>query len=241
MAATTIGAQLTEAHRLAQTRLGAQSVVTVARMWDLLDGQDLDGSFDRWLAAVTPVVSAQRTISTQLASQYLSLFRAVEAGGAAPSLVYAPALDQSFSTSMLVTGPVAAKQAISRGVPLDVAMGTAQGRAAASAMRHVLNGGRETLLSSIDADRQALGWARVTSGAPCGFCAMLASRGGVYRDATVDFQAHDHCSCTVEPIYRSESRLPVQSQRWADLWDEASATAPDDTESEFRRLVTAGS
>lgn len=240
MAATTVGAQLTEAHRLAQTRLGAQSVVTVARMWDLLDGQDLDGSFDRWLAAVTPVVSAQRTISTQVAAQYLSLFRAAEVGGPAASLVYAPALDQAFPMSMLVTGPIAAKQAISRGVPVDVAMETAQGRSAAAAMRHVLNGGRETLLSSIDADRRALGWARVTSGSACGFCAMLASRGGVYRDSTVDFQAHDHCSCSVEPIYRSESRLPAQSQRWADLWDEASTTAPDDTEREFRRLVTAG-
>ncbi|MGY1440156.1 VG15 protein [Streptomyces reniochalinae] len=31
-------------------------------------------------------------------------------------------------------------------------------------------------------DRRCIGWRRVASGSCCSFCAMLASRGAVYKD-----------------------------------------------------------
>jgi hypothetical protein len=44
---------------------------------------------------------------------------------------------------------------------------------------------------------------RVLGGAGCDFCQMLAGRGEVYSAETADFEAHDHCGCTAEPIYRA--------------------------------------
>jgi hypothetical protein len=54
---------------------------------------------------------------------------------------------------------------------------------------------------SVAADDYAQGWRRVTSGAACGFCRMLAGRGEVYTEATADFASHDHCGCGAEPVY----------------------------------------
>lgn len=46
-----------------------------------------------------------------------------------------------------------------------------------------------------------------SSGGPCGFCAMLASRGPVYKTSTSAGARvsafHDHCRCTVVPVYTS--------------------------------------
>jgi hypothetical protein len=68
--------------------------------------------------------------------------------------------------------------------------------------RHILDGGRDTIIGSVNADKQALGWARVTDGDPCYFCLTLASRGAVYKtEQTADFQAHDHCGCTAMPLW----------------------------------------
>jgi hypothetical protein len=35
----------------------------------------------------------------------------------------------------------------------------------------------------------------------CDFCEMLADRGAVYGEASADFEAHDHCSCSAEPVF----------------------------------------
>lgn len=75
-------------------------------------------------------------------------------------------------------------------------------RASGAVTRHVLDGGREALLASLRADQRARGWARVTSPQPCEFCAMLASRGGVYAATSGAFQSHDHCGCGLKPTYR---------------------------------------
>lgn len=69
-----------------------------------------------------------------------------------------------------------------------------------------------------------LGWARVLSGETnCAFCAMLASRGAVYKsEKTAGFEPHPKCDCHAE--------LVVKGQRWdgdseaaalQDLWEDA--------------------
>lgn len=69
-----------------------------------------------------------------------------------------------------------------------------------------------------------LGWARVLTGERnCSFCAMLASRGAVYKsEKTAGFEPHDRCDCHPE--------LVVKGQRWdgddmaaalQDLWEDA--------------------
>lgn len=238
MAATVAGRRLTEAHRLAQARLGAQTVGRMRTVWPLLNAADLDATFERWLQVTMPIIRAQRTTSARLAANYMTTFKSLEVGSPAPVVLAESVATDLLATSLLVTGPVQIKRALATGVTLTKAVSTAEAASAAAAMRHALNGGRETIVEMARVDRQALGWARAASGRACAFCALLASRGPVYRKDTVGFQAHDHCSCTAEPVYRDDSDWPAGSKRYKALYQQAKAV-DGDTLANFRRLVDA--
>lgn len=237
MASSAVATRLTEGHRLAQTRLGAQTVAAMRTIWPLLDPEDLDRTAPRWMSAARRIVAVERTNSARLAARYLQTFKVLEVGGTAP-IVLPPALPvEQVTTSLFVTGPVQIKRAVGSGVLLTRAVATAEATSAASAMRLSLNGGRDTIRRSIDADDQALGYARAASGNACAFCAMLASRGPVYGEESGDFAAHDHCTCGVEPVYREDAGWPPNSERYRDVWQEAKA-ADGDTLSNFRAALT---
>jgi hypothetical protein len=204
MPAAGAAGQLTEAHRLAQVRLGVVTVRQMLAVFHILDPDDLDGTFPDWLTAVAPIVQAQRRSSAELAGRYLAVSRALHIGldtTFAPTIA-APVNLQQLLTSMLVTGPVSIRAGLARQLPVDRTLDIAQGRTSAAAMRHVLNGGRETITSTVKADPRAVGYERVTSGSACDFCSMLADRGAVYGEASADFEAHDGCACGAEPVYR---------------------------------------
>lgn len=262
MASTPEAAELTEGHRLAQARLGAQVVEQIIATWAVLDPEALDRTVAAWLSVALPIIRQHRASSAALAGRYLSTYRTLELGSAAQPFtpILATVLDTpAAATSLTVTGPARIKAATARGVPLDQAVAKAKVSVSKTAMRHALDGGNTTLIRSVEADQQALGWARATSGKPCAFCAMLASRGGVYRsEATArggraasarvggrpnlaKFEVHDGCNCKPEPIYSSDSRLPRGSERWADLWAEhAHPQHPGDSQlNAFRRALSA--
>lgn len=70
----------------------------------------------------------------------------------------------------------------------------------------IANAARETVrLSSIE-DPKAQGWQRSASGG-CPFCQMLAARGAVYSERSVDFAAHDHCNCVAVPAFDGRPKL----------------------------------
>ncbi|GGK13171.1 hypothetical protein GCM10010124_02160 [Pilimelia terevasa] len=91
-------------------------------------------------------------------------------------------------------------------------------RQAATAERIVLDGGRGQLWTLTETDRRVIGYARVSrSGTPCGWCAMLISRGAVYRSRRSATHAdgdryHDNCHCYAEPLYSRQ-------QMGSDLFD----------------------
>lgn len=193
--------RLTEQHRLAQLGLGVLVVRRLQAAFTVLKPSDLDGTFADWLTVVVPIVQASRSASSQLAANYLSVLRAEEIGGRFTPVLAGPASARALSTSMLVTGPVSIRSALGRGEPLANAVDVALERSSAAGMRYALNGGRETITATIKADPKARGYQRVTSGNACEFCSMLADRGAVYGEAAADFEAHDRCGCTAEPVY----------------------------------------
>lgn len=65
----------------------------------------------------------------------------------------------------------------------------------------VLEPARETTILSALADPAAAGWKRITREGSCKFCRMLASKGAVYKQRTVDFAAHGHCNCAAAPSW----------------------------------------
>lgn len=244
MAATVEASRLTEAHRLAQARLGVLTARQVLAAWPLLDLADLDGSFGRWLLVVSRLVQAQRRASSALAAGYLTTFRTLELGVTAEP--FAPTLadavdENALTASLLVTGPGTLRSATARGVPPAKAADLARAASSRSAMRHALNGGRGTVAGSVDADAKALGFARATSGRACHFCLMLASRGPVYKGAdTAAFHAHDGCACAAEPVYRRDADWPAGGRAAQQLWKESTkGLSGADARNAFRRALDA--
>lgn len=101
-------------------------------------------------------------------------------------------------------------------------------RQAAAAERLVMNGSRSSLWTLAERDRRAIGYIRVSrTGTPCGWCAMLISRGPVYKSQRsaqyADGDAyHDNCHCYAEPVFTtdqfaSSSRYALNRQ-YQELW-----------------------
>ncbi|WP_367135802.1 hypothetical protein [Saccharothrix sp. HUAS TT1] len=101
-------------------------------------------------------------------------------------------------------------------------------RQAAAAERVAMNGARSTTWSTGQRDRRVLGYVRLSrTGTPCGWCAMLISRGAVYRSEKSATYAdgdkyHDGCHCYAELIYSDEqfdnSALTELNRKYAVEW-----------------------
>jgi hypothetical protein len=153
----------------------------------------------------------------------------------------------AVQASSEITGPINIKAKAARGKPLEIAAREALVQASGAAMRHVLDGGRQTNITAMRNDSRMIGWVRVTDGNPCSFCAMLASRGPVYRKDSFasnarnksavtavrrdprdpgvaflgagSFKTHDHCACQMVPVYSTDAAWPGISREMRDLWN----------------------
>lgn len=114
-------------------------------------------------------------------------------------------------------------------------------RATATLTRHVAQAGRDAVINTALGAGEEIGWARVLSGAEnCAFCAMLASRGPVYRSDKSALRVvgrngrprgsralgeayHDHCDCECVLVRRGESwEGQAEFERLERLWTAAS-------------------
>ena len=215
-------ARLSEQHRLAQARLQALVALDVARVFPLLDINNLDKSFAGYFAAMNQVINARRRVSASLGSTYYTELRkdAKVAG------VFTPVLDdtvrqEQLFTSLLVTGPINVKNSIADGREAYAARDAALRATAKAAQRHVINGGRGTILGSVRRDSRSVGWARLTDGKPCAFCSLLASRGPAYKsETTAQFKSHDGCGCTPVPVFDFNAPWPGRAEEFRALYDE---------------------
>ncbi|MFE2104315.1 hypothetical protein ACFXAF_00315 [Kitasatospora sp. NPDC059463] len=99
---------------------------------------------------------------------------------------------------------------------------------AATASRVAMNGGRSALWHHTGRDGRTLGYVRVSrSGTPCGWCAMLISRGIAYKSsASATYRDgdlfHDACHCYAVPIFNRQqygaSALFALNRQYEFLW-----------------------
>lgn len=109
-----------------------------------------------------------------------------------------------------------------------------------SAARRVIQSGMDMARAAAEADKMALGWARVTQGADaCYFCSMLESRGMVYSTdsfTVVDLRfeenrlpptvlsgeltakTHNHCRCVLVPVYSRTSEVQDNADNLYSTW-----------------------
>lgn len=202
---------------------------------------------EAWLLYVLPRILAGNEESARLAAVYGDMIRRIELPGVKDGLKFAKATtipDQKIRTSLSVVGPVNLVKKLDRIRELDQppavaralqadAIEKAADEVAGAALKHVLEGGRETIDQTVRKDEKSLGYIRVTKTDPCYFCAMLASRGityGPYNGQSFDasdarfigegnVKVHDHCSCSLKPVYDPDDPYLDASQAWREMWD----------------------
>lgn len=255
MALTTAGAALTDAHRAAQLAARAGSLQGLLRLWSIVDIENLPGTIDTFARAAALLAGEGFDQSAAAAANYYGLFRRVEGVGAI-AVPRAARPGAEFMAGQLrgaaLKGIIDARKA---GMTVPAAGKQGLIRVAGELTKLVLAGGRMTITGAVNGDRKALGWARATSGDPCTFCRMLASRGPVYKsEKSADFEAHDHDSCMPEPVYRGDpksigvvedSAKYLTEYQQAQAWARASGTMSADTSNNalnnYRRWLANGS
>lgn len=173
-----------------------------------------------------------------------------------PSIDWAP-FDKAAERSLLITGPGQLKHQASMGRTEEQAKDRGLVVASGSASRHMLVGGREVQMELIDSDDAILGYIRVTDGDPCSFCALLASRGPVYKQKSFlnadskfakhpkfagisreEAKVHDNCACQLEPVYvKAGNTWPGRSREFRRLYNDkvAGKYSSHDLRRAFRR------
>lgn len=255
MATTGAGARLTRQHHAAQLAIRARSVQGLLRLWRGVDPANLRSTIDTFIAAAVLLTERGYEQSAQQAVRYFESFRRTE-GAAGPLTIEPARLPQSDVIAEDLRG--AALAGILAGRRSGMSVGAAKNngliRVTGALIKQVLAGGRMTIISGTDADREALGWARVTTGDPCAFCRALASRGQVYKtEKSADFQPHEGCGCVPEPVYAGPQLAgsPVRqaeayrkeyrtAQEWARESGTLSAGTSNDALNNLRRWLANG-
>ncbi|MGS2805340.1 VG15 protein [Nocardia sp. MW-W600-9] len=136
-----------------------------------------------------------------------------------------------------------------------VVVRTVTERVTATVERHIRQVDRETIVETANSSADEIGWARVLSGAEnCAFCAMLASRGPVYRSdksalsvvgdrrgrtrgsRELGERYHDHCDCDAVLVREGQDWAGREEfERLRRMWVAASAAHGDDTTRAFNR------
>lgn len=218
---------LTEQHRLAQLQVRARALHDFMLLWPIWKAED-PASFKTLVAATIPLVQTYRRLSAAVAGSYYDAFRNIEnvSGSAAPLLAGDLPVEQIIA-SMFAVADVRNRDALAAGMQAQKARQSGLAGASGAITRHVLNAGRDTILQTVQNDKQAEGWARVTDGDPCAFCLTFASRGAVYKsEQTASFEAHDHCGCAAMAVFKGTA-IP-NLDRWRSVYDAAQQAALDD-------------
>lgn len=188
----------------------------VAAVWHLLDLQHLAETLPRFAAAVAALVHRYGTASATLAADFYDASRI--AAGVRGTFTVTPASPPDLEQ---VTAEVRWATRTLWSAEPDAP--PARTMVAGAADRMVLDTGRATVQDAVQRDRAARGWARVPEAGCCAFCAMLATRGAVYKTSqTADFRAHDHDRCHIEPVF-GQYEPTAQVREWQALWEKSTA------------------
>lgn len=221
-------AEKAQRYRRVQALLAAQMARQVLQVWrELMDPARVDAVWPAVRAALVPIVRQARGQSATLArAAYMDARRAegVPDGDFDPGGPLQLAIGR-LESSLDVTGPVEFKKAIAAGKSPQQAMDAAAVRMVGSTQYLALEGGRSVMKRSIETDERATGYARVTDSDPCAWCAMLASRGPVYKNAVTagdprqgGDRYHDHCGCVAMPSFSLNEPFVGAAERLYDDW-----------------------
>lgn len=220
--------KLTVEHRRQLALVGDVAVGQITRLARRADPVDIDAWWETQEAAAARIVTTGFRSSAELGARYMVDHARADGVSVTVARGVRPNREE-IATSLRVTGPVAFKQQMHISGSEQAALRTMVQRLGGAVNRLTLGGERTMVMRTFSQNRQIAGWQRITSGDPCAFCAMLASRGAVYRRgggvaraSDITFAAHDSCRCTAEPLYEVETE-PAWVGDLRTQWNEATA------------------
>ncbi|WNN93960.1 capsid maturation protease and VIP2-like ADP-ribosyltransferase toxin [Arthrobacter phage Nitro] len=221
MAVNLVG--LSRSHMTKQVQDAAVVQAGLAVAFDKgLNPADLDGTSATYLRSALALVGAGRGLAVKTATDYYGAAKRGAGFDTVVPLLPAPQMDLAMAAqALLVNGPISVKKQLASGVGLIAAMDAAKAQTLRVGKRLVLEAPRKHLIELSSKDKDALGWARVSDGQPCHFCAMLVGRGPVYSEETVRFRAHNGCGCSVRPFFKGEADggWSPDAKALRNLWD----------------------
>lgn len=190
---------------------------------------------EEWVRRMIPLILAYRARSAALARVSYREQRAAAAPGAPPM----PSVEpddlpvEALEAALTATGVAEYLEALhERGATPEQALERSATTVAGAAAKHALDGGRSYIRRAIERDVVAVGWYRVVKAGCCAFCAVLASRGAVYKqdsfaDSDPRFEGdgeekvHDHCACTLAPLYSRSQEVDERNRDLQAFWYQA--------------------
>ena len=213
-----------DAHLAGQAALVSLIPALLREAWPLLDLHNLQSTMPQFTAAVRAIVRRYGQASAAGALAYYQQERRAANVPGHPVSKLAPSPADSVieaAVSWATTGLYGPVTPEAESVALRQLDGAVQNL--------VLDQGRDTIISAVRQDKQAKGWARVTSPGACSFCVMLALRAGagfLYRSKqSADFRAHTPnadgsgglCQCHAEPVFTAYEPSALMREHQA-LW-----------------------
>ena len=219
MALTSLGNELTQAHRQAQVELALRAAGEADVLWSELNPADPYP----WALAQALLLSDRKAQSGRLAEAYLAEFSAAETGRPVRVAEARTDLDRLVGVA-LGGGAHAVRNLTDAGVDESLALQQMRERFDEIVAAETQRTYREMIANTSRTQRKA--WRRVTHGTPCAFCAMLAGRGPVYAADTVTFRSHNACGCSGEIVYREWVPTDLE-QQWQASYMQAAMGADD--------------
>lgn len=207
-------AALLSRYRSNQTFIATRVALAIVNLWDrIINPAKFAESWDGLSPLVQGMIEQHYNMSASEAAQFYANSRVVAGYPAVPipGVSLAPGYLQKVVESM---GSGQFFHYLKEAEAPEASTMARDGLRGA-ATRMTLKGGRDTVTQAAVNDPHASGWERVITAGACGFCSMLAGRGGVYKESTVNFRAHDHCHCVARPVFSGQKSMNADlSEAW---------------------------
>lgn len=220
-------------YRRTQAMVAATLTQDLARlMRAMFNVSDPGASWPALRMAVAALILDRRRQSADLAARYYLQARHVAGHDGHQATSPAVRLVQDRLTANInATGMGVYQRALRAGAPPAKALDRSVVTLSGAASKLALEGGRSVVDQTVRDDKDAIGWARVGDGDPCAWCAMLLSRGAIYRNAETagraknrhfvgegNFKWHDHDGCVAVPVWDEDDPILGRADDLYDQW-----------------------
>ncbi len=164
-------------------------------------------------ATVPDIIDGYYPVASSLGADFYESLRAQAGAGGSFTARLAPLPSESLASGL-----------VGWAIAGEVVAGTGLSRAAGGLQRALVGGARQTVELNASRDTSRVRFARYASANACAFCAMLATRGPVYRsEESAGGKYHDFCRCLPVPVWGGAANYeePAYVDEWRATYEQA--------------------